>query len=137
MITPGERTGGASPYLLFNLFTGIFLLLLVAYFILTPLLGTPALQCVHKATTGTDCPSCGLTRSIWAFLQWDMERAAAMHAGGLWIGGFFAGQLMLRILGGAAAYYHRTFSDKALWKMDAAFSLLFLVICFGKGYSFF
>ena len=131
----GKEPAFLAPYFLFNAFIGIALLFIVGYFALTPLFGVPAMQCVHKATTGLDCPGCGLTRSIWALLQGDPNKALQMHAGGLWIGGFFAGQLLLRGFTLAAAYYHQGFSEKKLWKIDAAVSVLLVIVCFGKGYS--
>jgi hypothetical protein len=131
----GKEPPAMAPYFLFNLFVGAAFLVIVGYFALTPLFGLPAIQCMHKGATGMNCPSCGLTRSIWALLQGDTGKALRVHAGGLWIGGFFAGQLLLRGVSLTAAYYHQDFAEKTLWKIDAAVSVLLVIVCFGKGYS--
>jgi hypothetical protein len=42
--------------------------------------GLPGIPCMLKATTGFDCPGCGLTRACVAFARGDVQKAIAFNA---------------------------------------------------------
>ena len=57
-----------------------------------------AVQCVYKNATGTDCPTCGLTRAFHHILTGDLKKAYQLNALSLQLFLFFAAQLVIRLL---------------------------------------
>lgn len=73
--------------------------------------------CAVKLSTGRDCPTCHLGRSIVALAHGDVAASRRHHPGGSWLLGWVATQLPVRL----ALAWRRP--SAAWWVADLAFTL--------------
>lgn len=82
-----------------NLLTGLAIILVFIYSCLfTSGNGYYPVECVHNSIYADDCPTCGLSRSFSEMVRGNFKSAAEYNRNGPLIFGFFAFQLMMRII---------------------------------------
>lgn len=90
-----------SPYQMVNLLTGLAIILVFIYSgIFASGNGYYPFECAHISIYGDDCPTCGLSRSFSEMVRGNFESAAGYNRNGPLIFGFFAFQLIMRIIAG-------------------------------------
>ncbi len=117
-------------YLIVNL---IFVVVILGVFIYSYFLNPhgPVL-CIHRHFYGTNCPSCGLTRSFSALLHGNISLAQTLNSQGVKVFTFFIVQFFLRFIFEGLAYrFPRNL--KYVVRFDAILSIVLFLICF---YSF-
>ena len=100
-----EFFASSSSYQLINMLVAWLIIFLFAYF---ALYGTgnndyPA-GCAHIKFLGDECPTCGLSRSMSEMLRGNLSVAAEYNRNGPLIFGFFALQLLMRIIAGVIIF---------------------------------
>jgi len=101
---------------------GAIMAALLAVLLLLPR-GQWPLQCQVKLATGHACPSCGITRGVYAFFKGHWHEAQQLNAYALPFGLWWVAQLLWRA--SLAVYYglwHKAGSVKLLWA-DALLTL--------------
>ncbi len=90
-----------SPYQMVNLLTGLAIILVFIYSgIFDSGNGYYPVECAHISIYGDDCTTCGLSRSFSEMVRGNFESAAGYNRNGPLIFGFFAFQLIMRIIAG-------------------------------------
>jgi hypothetical protein len=100
---PFKKT--ASPYQMINISTGVVIILVFAYSAIFPVTGDgyPA-NCAHVSFYGKECQTCGLSQSFTEMTKANVTAARELNINGPLIFGFFASQLLLRIIAGSILF---------------------------------
>jgi hypothetical protein len=94
------KTG--SPYQMINIVTGFVIVLIFAYSAIFGVTGDGyPVECAHVSFYGKECPSCGLSQSFTEMTKGNVAEARELNINGPLLFGFFALQLLLRIVAGS------------------------------------
>ncbi|GAA4329351.1 DUF2752 domain-containing protein [Flaviaesturariibacter amylovorans] len=88
--------------------------------------GNMSVACAYKLATGKECATCGLTRSLTAFLHGRWSEGRAWNEFGLPVFGFFAVQFVARTV----MMFATTHLPESTFKWDGIASLLLFLLCF-------
>jgi hypothetical protein len=92
----------ASPYQLINILTGVVIILIFAWSAIFGATGDGYfLECAHVSFYGKECQTCGLSRSFTEMTKGNITEARKLNINGPLLFGFFASQLLLRLIAGS------------------------------------
>ena len=86
-----------------------------------------AVKCVYKNVTGSECATCGLTRSFHHILTGDFKQAVQLNALSIQLFVFFAVQLTARIV---LIFATTKNNIQQILKWDLILSLILFAVCF-------
>jgi hypothetical protein len=88
-----------------NILTGVVIMLIIAYSAIFGATGDGyPVECVHVSFYGKECPSCGLSQSFTKMTRGNVTEARELNINGPLLFGFFASQLLFRILAGSILF---------------------------------
>ncbi len=120
-----------DAYILLNFAFIVLLFLLLVYFLMAAFYRFYPIKCNYKLLTGYYCPSCGLSRSISAFLRGDFVKAVEMNTSGIKILFFFLVQFFMRIII-SILLKKKCFSRQLILYTDIIISIALFFYCFKK-----
>ncbi len=88
-----------------NIVTGFVIVLIFAYSAIFGATGDGyPVECAHVSFYGKECPSCGLSQSFTEMTKGNVAEARELNINGPLLFGFFASQLLFRILAGSILF---------------------------------
>lgn len=134
-----SQNRNGSPYQMINISTGALIVLIFAYSAIFGAGGDSyPVECTHVSLLGKECPTCGLSRSFTEMTRGNISEARELNVNGPLLFGFFASQLLLRVLAGSVlmsinkgdvpALQERRVSNLVM--ADAVLSVLLFLVSF-------
>lgn len=95
----------ASPYQMINILTGVVIVLIFAYSAFFGATGDGyPVECAHVSFYGKECQTCGLSQSFTGMTKGNIADARELNINGPLLFGFFALQLLLRVVAGSILF---------------------------------